>query len=81
MTKTFIYVVNGQEFYGDEPWGENWKQAVETAKAEHTYIERTVVKQTWQGEKIEYQTYLKGGVFLPDKMYTEEELKEKRYIF
>ena len=81
MTTTFIYIVNGQEFYGDSAWGENWKQAKEVAKAEHVHIERIVIKQTWQGEKIEYETYLKGGVFLPDKLYTEDELKEKRYIF
>lgn len=77
----FIYIVNGQEFYGDSAWGENWKQAKEVAKAEHTYIERTVVKQTRQGEKIEYETYLKGGVFLPNNLYTEAQLAEKRRIF
>lgn len=76
--KDFFYNVNGTEFHDTVAFGTAWKKARELAKAEHTFVSRTVVSYNWEGkETIRYEVYLKGGCFLPDNMVTKEEY----YIF
>ena len=73
MTKTFIYMVNGTEFYTEKDIGPEWKEAKALATEEHCEIWRAVVK----GENIRYEFYAKGGCFLDEEFY----VKGKAEIF
>ena len=73
MTKTFIYMVNGNEYTDTKAFGQAWKDAKAQATADHTMITRLVIN----GEDERCEFFAKGGVFLNERFYTEE----KAFIF
>jgi hypothetical protein len=76
--KYFIYMVEGTEFYGDEPWGEAWKNAEAFAKENHLPIWRVVVKENAMGEVLEENTeFYAKGCFLAERFYSPERV----YLF
>ena len=64
MTTTFIYNVNGTEFYTE-------KEAKALATAEHCEIWRAVVR----AEDVRHEFYAKGGCFLNERFYTKEKAR------
>lgn len=71
MTRTYIYDVNGTQFEDVKAFGTAWANAKALAKEEHTTIKRTIV----ENEKITYEFYAKGGIFLNEKYYDVEDVK------
>lgn len=67
MTKTFIYMVNGNEFIDTKAFGQAWKDAKAVAKAEHCGIYRSIV----EGDNIRNEFFAKGGCFLNEKFFED----------
>ena len=71
MTKMFVYDVNGTQFEDTQAFGQGWKNAKKVATEEHATITRAVV----EGEKVTYEFFAKGGVFLNEKFYEVDRAK------
>lgn len=75
----FIWTVEGTEFYGDECWGQAWKNAYAFAKANRLPMWRLKVTEDLDGNILKEENFFlaKGKVFLNERFYAPE----KVYLF